>query len=152
MTTIPYFTLITAILITSLNGCVVSKKKEPSTRAPQASNRNDDLAHLAPVIMLQPERHMLNGISDPYILSPQQMSGLFAEDVQKMFGVPDFKHYDSPAEIWQYRKKECLLDIFLYVDKQRSNNLRVRHAEVRGRSISKISQKNCILQALRVKR
>ena len=152
MTTIPNLTLLASVLITALSGCVVSKQQEPSTRIPQASNRNEDLAHPASVTMLQPERYMLNGVNDLYILSPQQMTGLFEEDVQKMFGVPDFKHYDSPAEIWQYRKEKCLLDIFLYVDKQQSNKLRIRHSEVRGRSISKISRENCLLQALRVKR
>ena len=136
----------------ALNGCVVSKQKEASTSVPEALNRNEGSAHQARVIMLQPERHMRNGVSDPYILSPQRMIGLFAEEVEKMFGVPDFKHYNLAAEIWQYRRKECLLDIFLYIDKQQSNNLRVRHAEARGRSIRKISQKNCLQQALRVKR
>lgn len=152
MTTIPNLTLFAFVMITALSGCVVSKQQEPNTRVPHASNRNDGLAHLGPVTMLQPERHMLNVVNDLYTLSPQQMTGLFEEGVQKMFGIPDFKHYDPPAEIWQYRKKECLLDIFLYVDKQQSNELRVRHAEVRGRSINKKSQDNCFLQALRVNR
>ena len=152
MTTIPILTLLAAVMITALSGCFVSKQQEPSTRVPQASNRNGDFAHLAPVTMLQPERHMLNGVNDLNILGPQQMKGLFEKEVQKMFGDPDFKHYDPPAEIWQYRKEKCLMDIFLYVDKQQSNKLRVRHAEERGRSISKISQENCFLQALRVKR
>ena len=119
--------------------------------APQASDRNRDLAQLAPVTMLQPERQMLNDVNDLNIFSPKQITGLFEEEVQKLYGVPDFKHYTPPAEIWQYRKEKCLLDIFLYVDKQQSNKLRVRHAEVRGRSISKVSQENCFLQALRVK-
>ena len=152
MTSVAQFIFLTIVIITALSGCMVSKQKEPVTRVPQDSSRNNSLAHLAPIIVLQPERHMLNDISKPFILSPQVMVGLFAEDVQKMFGVPDFKHYDPPAEIWQYQKEVCLLDIFLYVNKQQSNKLRVRHAEVRSRSISKISQENCFLQTLRIKR
>lgn len=152
MTTILHFIILTSILIMPLSGCVVSKQKEASTSAIQASNRNEEPDLRAQVIMLQPERHIRNGVSGPYILSPQRMIGLLAENVEKMFGVPDFKHYDPPAEIWQYRKKECLLDIFLYVNKQKSNTLSVRHAEARSRSISKISQKNCLLKALRIKR
>jgi hypothetical protein len=151
VTSTPILTLIATIMITALSGCLISKHQEPSTRVPQASNRNVDLAHLAPPTMLQPERHMLNGVNDMSIFSSQQITGLFEEEVQKLFGVPDFKHYDPPAEIWQYRKEKCLLDIFLYVDKQQSNKLRVRHAEVRSRSINKISQENCFLQALHVK-
>lgn len=151
MTTTPQFLLLTVVLVTALNGCVVSKQKEPTTIVPQESNINNNLVHLAPVILLQPERYLLNGVNKPYILSPRGIIGLLAEDVQEMFGIPDFKHYDPPAQIWQYQKKECLLDIFLYVDKQQSNSLKVKHTEVRGRSISKISQKNCFLNALRVK-
>ena len=152
MTTILHFTFFISVLIMALNGCVVSKQKEASINVIQTSNQNEEAALLEQDIMLQPERHIKNGVSDPYTLSPRRMIGLFADEVEKMFGAPDFKHFDTPAEIWQYRKKECLLDIFLYLDKHQSNNLRVRHAEARSRSIRKISQINCLLQTLRFKR
>jgi hypothetical protein len=143
VTSIPLFIFYTFVLITTLSGCVAPEQTELNASV------NDDLDFLAPVIMQKPERLMLNGISDPYTLSLQRMLGLVAEDIHKMFGIPDFKHYDSPAEIWQYREDSCLLDIFLYVDKYQSNILRVRHAEARSRNITKISEQKCFLQALR---
>ena len=91
---------------------------------------------------------MLNGINDPYVPSPQQLQGLFADDLHKMFGVPDFKHSDPPAEIWQYRRDSCLLDVFLYVEKNRPDIWRVEYAEARGRSVTKVSQKKCFFEAL----
>lgn len=146
MTLKPRFLLITTILITTLSGCEVSKKNEIGTSG------NYYHSPLAPAKMLQPERFLLNGIRDPFIPSPKQILGLVSEEVHKMLGVPDFKHYDPPAEIWQYRKDRCLLDVFLYADKHQPNVLRVRHAEARSRNINKISQKKCFLRALRAKR
>ena len=145
MTPILRFILFNAFLITALNGCMASKQKELSIVG------DDDFDHFASVTMLQPERYIQSGISDLNILSPQLMLGLSAKDVQEMFGVPNFKRYDPPAEIWQYRKDSCLLDFFLYVDKNPLKILRVIHVEARGRNITKISQKNCFLQVLRPK-
>ena len=99
--------------------------------------------------MLQPEKYMLNGINDPGIYGPKQLLGLFADDIHKMFGVPDFKHRDRHAEIWQYRKDKCLLDIFLYFKKERPSILHVRHAEARGRNVTKISPEKCFFKALK---
>ena len=144
-----HFLLLPYILIMALNACTGSEQKKPSTTAPRASNSSDKLAHLTPVIMLQPEKSALNGINDPDIPGPQQLLGLYANDIHTMFGKPDFKHQDSPAEIWQYRKESCLLDIFLYFKKDRPYILHVRHAEVRGRSIAKVSPQKCFLEALR---
>ena len=112
---------------------------------------NSNFEQLPSVAMLQPERFLQNDINNQYTLSSQQMLGLTAEEVQKLFGVPSFKHYNPPAEIWQYRKDSCLLDFFLYVDKNQSRSLRVKHVEVRGRNINNISQKKCFLQVLRTK-
>ena len=148
MTSILHVMLLTAVTITALNACTASKQKNPITTAPQASNSSNEIAHLTPVIMLQPERFMLSGINDPYVPSHQQLHGLFADDLYRMFGVPDFKYSDPPAEIWQYRKDSCLLDVFLYIEKHRPDIWRVRYAEVRGRSVTKVSQKKCFLEAL----
>ena len=145
------FILIPAVLIMALNACAVSEQKKPSTTVPQASNSSVDFALLGPIIILQPEKYMLNGINVLDTPGPQHLLGLFAGDVHKMLGVPDFKHYDPPAEIWQYHKDSCLLDVFLYFEKDRPDVLRVRHAEVRGRSIIKVSQKKCFLNSWRVK-
>ena len=148
MTSILRFILIPAVLITALNACAVSEQKKPSTTEPQASNSGNDLAHLPPVPMLPPERAVLNGINDPDILGPERLLGLFADNIRKMFGAPDFRRHDPPAEIWQYRKDGCLLDIFLYLEKDRPDILRVRHVEVRGRSVTEVSHKKCFLEAL----
>lgn len=135
----------------AINACTVSEQKKTRSTVPQASNSGVDLAQLGPVVMLQPERSLRNGINDPSISGPQLLLGLSADDVHKMLGVPDFKHHNASAEIWQYRKESCLLDVFLYIEKDRRYNLRVRHAEARGRSVTIISQKKCFLEAMRVK-
>jgi len=142
------FIFIPVVLIMALNACVISNQEKPGTTASQASKSGNDLAHTPPVPMLPPERAMLNGIHDPDIPGPKRLLGLFADDVRKMFGVPDFKRHDPPAEIWQYRKDGCLLDVFLYLEKDHPQTLRVRHVESRGRSVTEVSHKECFLEAL----
>ena len=151
MSPIQRFILFAIALMTVLNGCVTSSEKQESTKAPQTSQAYVGYTHQAPIMMQQPERHLLHSVSNFHTLDSHHTIGLLGKDIQKMFGVPDFKRYDLLAEIWQYRKKNCLLDFFLYAEKQQSNDMRVRHAEARGRSIYKISQKNCFHQALLVK-
>ena len=145
MTQIPRSIFFIAFLSTALNGCSTSVQKELGTVG------DNEFSDLAAFKMLQPEHFMKNGISSPYILSSQHMLGLSANDVQKMFGAPNFKHSSPQAEIWQYRKDSCLLDFFLYMDKNQPTVLRVKHVEARGRSVAKISQNNCFLSVLNAK-
>ena len=145
------FIFLTSTVLTTLNGCITSNLKEVGTKAQQTVHWHTDQDHQLLFLMQQPERHLLHSISDLNTLDPRQIKGLSAKDVLNMFGVPDFKRYDLLAEIWQYREKNCLLDIFLYVDRKQKSVLRVKYAEIRGRTVYKISQKNCFHEALRVK-
>ena len=145
------FIFLTSTLLLTLNGCITSNLKEVGTKAQQTVHWHTDQDHQLLFMMQQPERHLLHSISDLNTLDPRQIKGLSAKDVINMFGVPDFKRYDLLAEIWQYREKNCLLDIFLYVDRKQKSILRVKYAEIRGRTVYKISQKNCFHDALRVK-
>ncbi len=56
--------------------------------------------------------------------------GLDHGQVNDMLGPPDFRRRDDPAEIWQYRRQTCVLDVFLYREKT-GGLLTVAHVEVR---------------------
>ena len=151
MSSILRYIFITATSIAALSGCVASNQTDVNTNLPQIFHWSIDHKHQTPIKMWQPERVLSVRINNLHAIDPQQLVGLFAKDIQKMFGIPDFKRHDFLAEIWQYRKKNCLVDFFLYQDKEQSNVLRVKYAEARGRTIYQISQKQCILEALRIK-
>ena len=151
MNSILRYIFFTATSIVTLSGCVASNQKNVSISSPKPFHWSVENVHQPPIMMRQPERVSSYIINDLQAVKPQQLIGLFAKDIQNMFGVPDFKRYDLLVEIWQYRKKKCLVDIFLYQDKERSNVLRVKHAEARGRTVYNISQKQCFLEALRIK-
>jgi hypothetical protein len=139
-------------LILGLAACAAPENTDapqsqvPQTSAPAETARPaDDLASLPRVTMKPPERAMRNGLDGPDAPGPERLVGLAAMSIQKMLGRPDFKRRDPPAEIWQYRKSGCFLDVFLYLNE---DIYRVSHVEARGRSIEEVSGTECLLEAL----
>ena len=45
---------------------------------------------------------------------PEELVGLKPEEVKQILGSPALVRHDSPAQIWQYRSRDCVLDLFLY--------------------------------------
>ena len=139
-------------------GACAAPEKTPTEQAPdikKSSSVSDapaksghDLASLPPVDMQPPERALRDGLSGPLAPEPERLIGLNGSDIRKMFGLPDFKRRDPPAEIWQYRKNGCMLDFFLYQTKDGSDKYRVTHVEARGRSVEEVSGAECLLEAL----
>lgn len=70
----------------------------------------------------------------------KRLSGLSDKEVQRVLGEPDFRREEPPAQIWQYRSSECVLDLFLYDD---TGQYRVAYAETHDRGFTRISQTNC---------
>jgi hypothetical protein len=61
------------------------------------------------------------------------LTGLSAAEVIGLFGEPDFRRTEPPAELWQYRSADCVLDLFLYSD---PSGARVVHSETRQRNLT----------------
>ncbi len=119
----------------------------PPKRVPSRAER--ELAKLPPVPMLPPEQAMRDGLPAPSPPDPRRLVGLSAEELQKMLGRPDFKRRDPPAQLWQYRKDGCMLDVFLYQGGAGDGKgYKVKHAEARGHTIARISGTDCLLEAL----
>lgn len=45
---------------------------------------------------------------------PEELVGLKPEEIKQILGSPALIRHDSPAQIWQYRGHDCVLDLFLY--------------------------------------
>jgi hypothetical protein len=55
---------------------------------------------------------------------------LSASQVEALVGEPDFRRVEPPAELWQYRTAECVVDLFLY---GQGDAMHVTHEDARGR-------------------
>jgi hypothetical protein len=71
----------------------------------------------------------------------QRLVGLGRADLAQRLGEPDFRRRDPPAEIWQYRTAQCVLDIFLY---RESGGERVLYAETRPRAGIAMAASDCL--------
>lgn len=58
------------------------------------------------------------------------LAGLSAQQVVALLGEPDLRRAEPPAELWQYRRAGCVLDLFLYGD---AASAHVVHSEARER-------------------
>src|SRR6266851_7548356 len=58
------------------------------------------------------------------------LTGLGPAELVALFGEPDFRRRDPPAELWQYRSADCVLDVFLYGE---GGTYRVVRSETRDR-------------------
>jgi len=42
------------------------------------------------------------------------LAGLAPAQVAALYGQPDFRRNDPPAQVWQYRSADCVLDLYFY--------------------------------------
>jgi hypothetical protein len=78
-------------------------------------------------------------------LTPETLKGLSAAQAESELGQPSFRRRDPPAEIWQYRVRACILDLFLYKEE---NGLTVAHYAVRTPSGTAITDRACLDEVL----
>lgn len=80
---------------------------------------------------------------------PEKLVGLTGTQLTALLGVPGFVRRDAPAEIWQYRDGDCVLDLFLYApESKRPGPPTVTHYEFRGRTVESVSESACYLRLL----
>ena len=78
-------------------------------------------------------------------LTPDNLKGLTATQAESELGQPSFRRRDPPAEIWQYRVRACVLDLFLY--KEEGGTV-VTHFAVRTPSGTAITDRACLDEVL----
>ena len=64
------------------------------------------------------------------LYDPEEFIGYRPQRLLPILGAPDFVRRDGPAQIWQYRAENCVLDLFLY---GKNDDSQVRHVELRER-------------------
>jgi len=90
--------------------------KEPGQNSIQLfDNQADGTAHELPESLertvqdaaLAPLQHVVDD-------NPQRLMGLGVGELTTILGSPRFVRRDSSAQLWRYRNKSCILDLFLY--------------------------------------
>ncbi len=54
------------------------------------------------------------GSAAPGAVRLGDLAGLAPSQVAALYGQPDFRRNDPPAEVWQYRSADCVLDLYFY--------------------------------------
>ncbi len=109
----------------------------------------DPVAALAPEpvaakpVMAEPAILESGPRTPPPAPEPEPVMGLDRKALSDLMGIPDFKRKDPPAEIWQYRAKDCILDVFLYGD-GKGGPYTVTHLEIRGSGDAPPAKKACL--------
>jgi hypothetical protein len=76
---------------------------------------------------------------------PKQLFGLNGQRVAALLGPASFVRRDGPAEVWQYRAKACVLDVYLYKD---AKDLTVAHVDLRKRKKATQPPRRCFAALL----
>ena len=66
----------------------------------------------------------------------QDLTGLRPADIVSILGPPDLKRDEPPAELWQYRAADCVLNLFFY---DNAGGFRLSRVETWQRSLSAAS-------------
>ncbi len=87
----------------------------------EAANRPDDAAEpLAPYSGM--------AVVPPSTADPEELLGLSGDEITAKLGKPTLVRRDGDAEVWQYRRVNCVLDLFLYGGRKQ-----VEHVDLRDR-------------------
>ncbi len=79
---------------------------------------------------------------------PARILGLGPDQLTEILGRPELMRREPPAEIWQYRGRSCVFDVFLY---EEAGTVRVTYLEARDASARRVAERNCLNQLLRAR-
>jgi len=72
---------------------------------------------------------------------PAGMIGADSVALQRLFGPPRLVRRDAPAELWQYQTRDCVVDLFLYQEK---DGLRLAYLEARTGAALVTAPRPCV--------
>jgi len=111
-------------------------RDESSAAATPADSAEPRVVFVAPEIAPQPPAKPV--IDD----DPQRLMGLDVSELTRMLGDPRFVRRDASAQLWRYRNKTCILDLFLYRTGGRGE-YSVSHVETRRSEGGSTPQREC---------
>lgn len=85
------------------------------------------------------------GISTLDEQGAKEFKGQKPDTLVSVIGRPDFVRRDGPAQIWQYRSRACILDLFVY---GKRTEQQIAHSELRGSAVGKAPATGCFVKLL----
>jgi hypothetical protein len=79
------------------------------------------------------------GSQVPEVPFDSKLVGLKGNEVTALLGAPSFTRRENGAEVWQYIKADCALDIFLY-EKQPPEGIKVQYVDAFKTTLPKIGE------------
>jgi hypothetical protein len=73
--------------------------------------------------------------------NPERFLGLAPVALSQELGEPHLKRREDIAEVWQYRREDCVLDVFLYED---GSIYKVAYLEARDLSAEPVETRACL--------
>lgn len=101
------------------------------TKTPEVSQSETTLASLPPAPPEPP----------PVDDDPGQVMGLDRAGLAALLGKPGFTRREAGAQVWQYRLRRCVLDVFLYGEAD--GRFRVTYYEFRGERLDAAGERRC---------
>ena len=103
----------------ALSGCITASNNlissDNASLEKNAESLKPAFGQLARLTKIEPSRNSTEKKEAPFKpISLAQIVGQNKNTLIKILGKPSFKRSDRPSEIWRYRHKACLLDIYLY--------------------------------------
>lgn len=126
--------LAASALLGALSACAVPAARQESSLPAPAAQPGTDASGLAQRALPAPREQQ------PRAADPKTLVGLTGGEVSGLLGRPGFVRRDAPAEIWQYRGADCVLDVFLYTE---AGGARVKHVELRPRQPTRPTSPAC---------
>ena len=115
----------------------------PSTGEPKLHDGENAL-RLPPRAVRPPIRIVRTKQSEPINDDPGQVMGLADAELEELLGAPGLLRDEPPAQVWQYGKGECVLDVFLYSEAvNRASVYRVVYYELREKAGNDESRRRC---------
>lgn len=110
-----------------------------SAAAPSlAAGLSEGLAGLLP----EPPRPDNMSLAPQAAASGPELVGMTAQQLGGLLGQPRYLRRETPAQVWQYTDRRCILDIFLYPEQ---GEYRVVHVETRDpSSLSALNIGSCL--------
>ena len=133
------------VLVAGIAGCTATEELKPAPTSRYIKTVPQPRAAPVP----QPPKPVQQVVKRPRIYpEPEVLDGLTAEKVEALLGLPGFKRTDDPAEIWQYRVEDCILDLFMYETLDASQRS-VAHYETRTKQGDTVNSKECFVRVLK---
>ena len=145
-------TLTVASLALILTACAATEdlKQAPSSRFIQTKpDAGPVAAKPQPTATRETEKRQQASLApERNFPEPSILTDLSADKVTSLLGAPGFKRQDDPAEIWQYRAENCIMDLYLYESLENVGRS-VAHYEMRFQAGKKMTEQTCFVSVIK---